>query len=139
MKTAGSNIALIRRAFNLLESGDVEGVEALTGPDYPIDVERCKELTRSVFPDCRITIEDVIASDDKVVTRYTVRGTHQGAGTLPGFGLVKPTGKSVAMEGVVIHRVAGGKIVEGWGSMDMLETMLELGIISPQSGDPSET
>ncbi len=131
MTAAEENIALVRRAFELLERGDVAGVEACTGTHYHIDTKRCSELTHSILPDIRITIEDVIAAGDKVVTRYTVHGTHQGEGTLPGFGIVKPTGKRVAVEGITIHRVADGKIVEGWGSMDMLETLLELGIVSP--------
>jgi predicted ester cyclase len=36
-------------------------------------------LAFSAFPDAQITIEDVIAEGDKVVSRWTVRGTHRGA------------------------------------------------------------
>ena len=131
MTTTEANIALVRRAFELLESGDIEGVVACTSPPYHIEYERCYELTHSVLPDIRITLEDVIALGDKVVTRYSIHGTHQGEGTLPGFGIIKPTGKNVAVEGITIHRVADGKIVEGWGCVDMLEALLELGIVSP--------
>ena len=132
MAAVDENVALVRRAFALLEKGNVDGVRDLVGPEYIIHETFCDELTKSALSDCRITLEDIIAVDDKVVTRYRVHGTHNEPGTLPGFGLVRPTGRRVEVEGIVIHRIADGKIAEGWGCVDALETMLELGIVSPQ-------
>jgi predicted ester cyclase len=132
MTTVEENITLVRRAFALLEKGNVDGVRNLVGPEYVIHQTFCDELTKSALSDCQITLEDVIAVDDKVVTRYRLHGTHNGPGTLPGFGPVRPTGRRVEVEGIVIHRIAEGKIAEGWGCVDALETMLELGIITPQ-------
>lgn len=131
MTATEDNIALVRHAFALLEQGDVDGVRSLVGPGYRIHETFCDELTKSALPDCHIELEDVIATDDKVVTRYTIHGTHSGPGTLPGFGYVRPTGRRVELEGIVIHRIANGKIAEGWGCVDSLETMLELGLVRP--------
>ena len=59
-----------------------------------------------------------------MVTRYTVRATHQGE-----FGGIPPTGKQIEMKGIWIHRLAGGKIVEGrqWGLADVLGVYRQLG------------
>jgi predicted ester cyclase len=132
MTTVEENVALIRRAFAQLERGDIDGVRALTGPEYVIHPTFCDELTKSALSNFRIMLEDVIAVDDKVVTRYTIHGTHDGSLTLPGFGLIRPTGRQVAVEGIVIHRIVDGQIAEGWGCVDALEAMLELRIITPQ-------
>jgi predicted ester cyclase len=132
MTTVDENIEIVRQAFKHLESGDIEQVKALTGPEYRIFTEHCAQLTNTVLSNCRITLEDTVAQDDKVVTRYTVRGTHTGDGDLTGFGFVPATGRQVAAEGLVIHRLEDGKIVEGWGSMDLLETMMDLGVIKPR-------
>src|SRR5713101_3260858 len=71
----------------------------------------------------RFTIEEMIAEGDKVVVRWTARGTHQGA-----FRGIPPTGKQVTITGVEIHRVVGGKIVEGWRKWDRMDVMQQLGV-----------
>jgi len=81
-------------------------------------------MTRTAFPDFHSTLEDMIAEGDKVVERFTVRGTHKGE-----FMGIAPTGKQVEVEGIAIHRLAGGKIVEDWFSMDMLGMMQQLGVV----------
>lgn len=130
MVSTDKNLSLVRHAFAELERGNVDALrDEITGPDYRIHETFCDELTKSALSDCRITLEDMIATGDKVVTRYTVRGEHVGEGTLPGVGLIKPSGRHVEIEGIVIHRIAHGQIVEGWGCVDSLQTMLDLGIV----------
>jgi steroid delta-isomerase-like uncharacterized protein len=80
--------------------------------------------THSAFPDFHSTLEDMFAEGDKVVQRFTARGTHQGE-----FMGIAPTGKQVTITGIGIHRIKDDKIVEGWTSMDMLGMMQQLGII----------
>ena len=86
---------------------------------------------RSAFPDLRITQDDVIAEGDKVVTRFTAHGTHQGE--LQG---IAPTGKPVTVTGIETMRVSGGKIVEGWVEFDQLGMLQQLGVI-PAPGQTS--
>ncbi len=81
-------------------------------------------MAHSAFPDFHSTLEDMIAEGDKVVQRFTVRGTHKGEWM--GIAL---TGKQIEMGGIAVHRLAGGKIVEDWTSMDMLGMMQQLGVI----------
>ena len=73
-------------------------------------------------------VEDVIAEGDKVVTRYTIRGTHQGE--TEEFG--PPTGKEVELEGITIHRIEDGKIVEEWERYDNLRMLQQLGLAPEQ-------
>lgn len=73
-------------------------------------VKREYVMFRQAFPDLSITIEDLIAAEDKVVVRSMMKATHQE--TFPG---VEPAGKSIAVEEISIYRIAQGKIVERWG------------------------
>jgi steroid delta-isomerase-like uncharacterized protein len=84
---------------------------------------------RAAFPDLEFTVEDLIAEGDKVVVRWTNRGTHRGA--LMGL---PPTGRRVEGTGMWIHRIAGGKIVEEWGQSDVLGLLQQLGAIPGPGG-----
>ena len=78
----------------------------------------------TAFPDVHFTIEDQVAEADKVVTRWTWRGTHQGP-----FQGIPPTGKHVMVTGVGINRFANGKVVENWTNMDILGLLQQLGVV----------
>ena len=67
------------------------------------------QAMHDAFPDLHLRIEEQIAEDDKVVTRVTFRGTHQGA-----FNGIAPTGRQVEWSGIAIDRIANGKIAEMW-------------------------
>ena len=84
----------------------------------------------AAFPDLHETVEDIFAEGDKVVTRFTMRGTHQGE--LMG---IPPTGKQVTMTGMTIHRIVSGKIVEDWVVADFLGMMQQLGTIPTDRED----
>ena len=88
-------------------------------------------MYRSAFPDIQFTIEDLIAEGDKIVTRYTARGTHRG--DLQG---IPPTGRQVTVTGIIISRFANGKFVEGWLDFDALGMLQQLGVI-PAPGQAS--
>jgi steroid delta-isomerase-like uncharacterized protein len=86
---------------------------------------------RESFPDWHSTFEDLVAEGDRVAERWTGRGTHLGE--LQG---IPPTGKRVEAPGSVFYRIAGGKIVEFRGQLDMMGLMQQLGVIpSPQQAE----
>src|SRR5579859_275636 len=92
--------------------------------------ERHEQLIRqlrSAFPDLHYSVDDVIASGDKVVTRYHFEGTHLGDSL--GF---PPTGKQVGYTGMLIQRFANGKIIEQWTEWNQLSLYQQLGRIAPQ-------
>jgi len=70
----------------------------------------------------------VIAEGEKVVTRWTIRGTHQGE--IEEFG--DPTGKQIEIKGITIHRIEDGKIAEEWERYDNLSVMQQLGLAPEQ-------
>jgi steroid delta-isomerase-like uncharacterized protein len=86
-------------------------------------------MYRAAFPDVHIAIDDLIAAGDKVVTRYTATGTHQGE--LMG---IPATGKKISITGVSIYRFANGQIVEDWAEFDQLGMLTQLGVIPPAGG-----
>jgi serine phosphatase RsbU (regulator of sigma subunit)/predicted ester cyclase len=66
----------------------------------------------ATFSNRRRFIEDQVAEGDKVVTRYTLRATHDRKEIMG----VAPTGREVSYKAIVIHRISGGKIAEEWGA-----------------------
>jgi predicted ester cyclase len=80
------------------------------------------------LPDLNATIGDEIAEGEKVVNRFTLRGTHQGETE----DLGPPTGRQMEQKGKVISRIEGGKIVEEWQAYDNLSVMHQLGLAPEQ-------
>ena len=98
--------------------------------------EQMKEYVgvfHGAFPDFRVTLEDQIAEENKVVNRWTVRGTHRGE-----FQGVAPTGKEVEFTGIHISTInEEGKLQESWENYDAFSLMQQLGAI-PAPGDSEE-
>jgi predicted ester cyclase len=95
---------------------------ALDVPDGPEGVRRLVELYRAAFPDIHFEHEDVTSLGDKVVHRWTFTGTHRGE--IMG---IEPTGRSVAVRGIEVNRIADGKITESWAISDALGMLEQLG------------
>ena len=85
------------------------------------ELERAERTFTQAFPDARYSIEDVVAENDRVVLRITSRGTHRGE-----FEGIAATDRRVEFTGIVIYRIAGDKIVESWGELDLLRLMRQL-------------
>ncbi|MBA2326620.1 MAG: ester cyclase [Actinobacteria bacterium] len=85
-------------------------------------VKACRFLRKS-FPDVNITIEDLVVEGDKVVMRYTERGTLTGRGFLG----IEPEGQAYAKPGTTVYRVADGRLAESWGVEDTLGWFRQLG------------
>jgi len=79
----------------------------------------------NICPDFKFTVEDMIAEGDRVATRWTVHGTHEGT-----FRGIPPTGKQINGKGITIKRIAGGKVVEEWALIDMFGLLQQIGAIS---------
>ncbi len=103
-----------------IEAGEVRGIET---------VKENIVWFRNVFPDLTCTIEDQVAEGEKVVSRYTIRGTHQGEEF---FG-VPASGKRLEMRGIQIDRFEGGKLVEERAEFDLLGALQQLGAV-PETG-----
>jgi steroid delta-isomerase-like uncharacterized protein len=125
-----------RSTYERINAGDIAGfgdlvadnfVEHQGGPGLPPTKEGTLEFFRillAAFPDMRMTVEDLIASEDKTVARVKVTGTHKGE-----FMGVPPTGTRVEMQLIDIMGFDdAGLVCEHWGVADMLSLMQQLGV-----------
>jgi steroid delta-isomerase-like uncharacterized protein len=140
------NKTLVRRSFEeVFNQGNLDAVEEIFASDYvlhdPTSPEEIRgtegmkqyvSMYRTAFPDLQQTIEDQFAEGEKVATRLTGRGTHQGE--LMG---IPPTGNRVEAPGIVINRISSGKIAESWANYDAMGMMQQLGVI-PAPGQSEE-
>jgi steroid delta-isomerase-like uncharacterized protein len=121
-----ANKELSRRFTELFSSGDEALADEVLSPDVVFhgtagdgELRGIEELKRFVaeyrraFPDAVSTVEDQIAEDDKVVTRWRASGTGRG--------------RQFAMDGVTIERIADGRIAEVWVARDELGLLRQLG------------
>lgn len=135
-----SNKATIRRLHDAMGTGDAEillrTIDEAFEPDVfirtplPIratGVDAIKEVFGALlqaYPDLHVSVEDLIAEGDKVVSRNSVTGTHLGE-----YMGLSPTGKSVRYDEIFIFRLVNGRIAETWGVVDVLSQMRQLGVI----------
>jgi predicted ester cyclase len=131
---------LLEQSFN---SGNFELIDQLVAPEAlnhdpalppqmrdlrgPDGLKRVVTMYRAAFPDVRMTVDDVIASGDKVVLRWHSEGTHRGE--LAGLA---PTGVHGSATGISIDRWEGGKIVEAWAEWDNMGLARQLGAAPPE-------
>ncbi len=139
-----NNKAHARRVFEeILTQGNLALIDEVYSADYvghetsgPVhgqeELKQYFMIYRTAFPDAHYTVEDQIAEGDRVVTRWSVRGTHQG----PLLG-IPPTGKPGAVTGIGIARFEGGKIAEVWSEFDALGMFQQIGVI-PTPGQASQ-
>jgi steroid delta-isomerase-like uncharacterized protein len=119
----------------MFSEGNLGLIEQVASPDYRLHTppnpivlgqEGLKQfvtLYRTAFPDLRFTLEEQVVEGDRVVTRWTARGTHSGP--LQG---IPPTGKVVEVTGMTLSRVVEGKMTEAWVNWDMLGLLQQLGV-----------
>ena len=136
--SADDNRAVVRRFIDeVFNQGNLSVAEEVLSPDYihhdpatgeagsGIDgLEELVNYYRQAFPDFQVTVEDQIATEDRVVERWTGRGTHRG--DLKG---TAATGKSIQASGISIHRISGGKIAETWTIFDSASMLRQIGAI----------
>jgi steroid delta-isomerase-like uncharacterized protein len=126
-KIAGANKGLVRRFYkevyvdwNMALVDEVVSPQFTShdwpkgGPTGPQAFRDYYAAIRSALPDARYEVDDLIAEGDRVVVRWRLRGTHMGA-----FRGLAPTGRAIALKGIAIYRVEGGKLMERWVVSDM--------------------
>jgi predicted ester cyclase len=69
-----------------------------------------------VFTDLNVELTDAFEEGDKVVVRWTLRGTWTNP--IPGV-KIKPTGRSINVAGINVYHFAGEQIVEKYGQFDV--------------------
>ena len=128
--------ATVRRFYELISAGDLDGFGALLADDF-VEHEETPGLTPTkdgvlqffrmylaAYPDLRMEPQDVLVDGDKVVARVRAIGTHEGE-----FMGMAPTGKRVEVQLIDIIRLSDdGLAHEHWGVVDMLAMLQQLGV-----------
>jgi serine phosphatase RsbU (regulator of sigma subunit)/predicted ester cyclase len=126
------NKALVRRFLEEQTKGNLDVIDELLSPDFvdrslvPGQGPTREDFKRSIaeildaFSIISFTIEEQIAEGDTVVTKYTERSVIRGEW----FGM-PPTGTEENFQGIYIHRISNGKIIEEWSQANTLHTTLE--------------
>lgn len=136
------NIATLRRIYAVFSTGDLDELDDCVAenvvdhnpdPGQGPGLQGVKDAFtgfRQVVSDLRFEVDEILALDDKVVSRGRMSGTDSG-GLIPGS---PPSGKSFTADHIDIVRFEGGKAAERWGLTDMAAIMMQLGAIP----EPSE-
>lgn len=131
------NEVIVRRFVDeVINRGDDSAMRELVHPKYlhraPNQEIRGRDQLKVFFnayrkglPDLNVSIDDLVASGDKVVISMTLNGTHTG--DLMG---IPATGKPLSVHGMVISRIEDGRIIEEWEILDMLGLVQQLGVVS---------
>jgi len=81
-------------------------------------------MMRSGFPDIQWVLDDLVAEDEQVAARFTMRGTHQGT-----FFGVPATGKSIEVRAMNFYSFTDGRIIEEFGQPDLLSLLQQIGAV----------
>jgi steroid delta-isomerase-like uncharacterized protein len=81
-------------------------------------------MFRAAFPDLKLTIESLVADEERVSLTGKMTGTHKG--TLMG---APPTGRSVSFAYMDMYAMSRGQIVEAWHVEDLAGMMRQLGML----------
>jgi steroid delta-isomerase-like uncharacterized protein len=118
-----------------LNRGDVSAADGVFAPDCVVHITGVPDPFRSVsqwkefvggmlkaFPDLHFTMEDQLIQGDRVAYRWHATGTHNGP-----LGPAPATGKTVAVDGLIVDRVVDGKVQERWEQFDQSLMLQQLG------------
>ena len=138
-----NNEAVIREVLRLINDRNLDEAFKFYAPDYIYHgpggqelrgrgaIRGLWEVFLTGFPDLSATIDDLISEGDKLVLRWTVRGTHTGE-----FLGIAAAGNEITLPVTEVFRLADGQLVEAWDQYDRLHLMQQIGAI-PQ-GVPSQ-
>ena len=118
-----------------LNRGDVDAADRAFQADCVVHITGVAEPFRGVgpwkefvagmlraFPDLHFTMEDQLIQGDRVAFRWRATGTHTGP-----LGPAPATGKRIAIDGLIVDRVVGGKVQERWEQFDQSLMLQQLG------------
>ena len=122
--TARTNKAIIHRYIHELNQRNAAVIDELVAEDFRGTVREGYSRNVTAFPDYVVTIEEMVAEDDKVVLVWTHRGTHLGV-----YEGVPPTGKVIVGRHISIYRIFNNQIIEADGVWDAASIWQQLSLI----------
>jgi len=135
-----SNKMLVRTLFEGADHNDISVIDEVVDDDYvdhnpppfqgpATGAEGARDAFTTagkIFSDWRHEVLDQFAEGDFVITHVVGRGKHTGD-----FMGIPASNNEVSMEGIAIHRVVDGKIVEHWGQVDGVGLLTQMGVLPP--------
>jgi steroid delta-isomerase-like uncharacterized protein len=131
------NIAIVRKFFEVGPSkGDLAAADALLHAEFSLHtplptpgpgIDAMNDVItscRAAFHGLQVTVDDIMAEEDRVTARFTACGRHSG-----NFMGLPPTGKAITITGIEIFRIEDEKIRELWGEVNLMGPMQQLGIL----------
>jgi predicted ester cyclase len=126
--------------------GNVSAMDEFIAPNYvdhpnlpglppgPEGMKQALSYYHSASPELEATIDDILAEGERVALRWSARATHLGE-----WLDVPPTGEHFTMSGITIYRIAEGKAVEGWNSIEVNPTEEEQRWLTEGGGWPGRS
>ncbi|MFI9596451.1 ester cyclase [Nonomuraea sp. NPDC052265] len=105
--------------FHTAEGGALPAVQAQ---------KRVWDVLLRAFPDIHVSVEDLIVTEDKIISRQKVTGTHTGE-----YRGRPATGRAVAYDEIFIARLSDGRITDLWGVVDLYAQLRQLGFVEEQA------
>lgn len=142
---AGAYEAAYRRLMEAVSGGRDDEVDELLAAEFvdhnptpgqppgPTGFKEWMHAARAAFPDLTAMVQDVVAGSDRVAGRVRYRGTHGGT-----FLGLAATGREVDFEAFHFARFRNGKIVEWWGTADLLGALHQIGAGVSWPDDPGQ-
>jgi steroid delta-isomerase-like uncharacterized protein len=98
---------------------DPNASDSLTGPEaYKLIVSRFMKA----FSNLKFEVQDMVCENDKVVASWMISGVHTGE-----YNGLQPTNKKISVEGISIHQIADGKIMDTYSVWDTLGLLKKVG------------
>lgn len=142
---AGAHEATYRRLMEAVGAGRAEEADELLAAEFvdqnpmpgqspgPAGFKEWMRAARAAFPDLTATVEDVVAGNDRIAARVRYRGTHGGT-----FLGIAATSTEVDFEAFHIARFQNSRVVEWWGTADLLGALLQIGAVVVAPDDPQQ-
>lgn len=135
MSDRQTNLDQQERWGEAVTSGNLDALDDILAPDFvdhdPGDYAPTREGVkhffrdfRTAFPDLDIEVEQMHATDEWVIFRYTATGTHRGE-----FMGHAPTGKRFEAPAMQMGKWKDGRCIERWGVTDQSKILDDLGLI----------
>lgn len=139
-----ANKGTVKRFYEeVLNAGNVALLDELAVQDYdehspfpgqPNGIEGLRARVGAILGAFRpvFTLHELVAEGDTVVAYWTNTGTHQGE-----FMGLPPSGKTVTISGIDVHRLRDGRLAEHWHVIEQLQMLQQLGVIPMPQGAPA--
>jgi steroid delta-isomerase-like uncharacterized protein len=125
------NKLVIEKMFAGLNHRELEVLEQLLKDDFvwhgnndqsKKSYQKDVKTLIAAFPDAQWVIEEILGVDDRVIVRWSFRGTQQND-----WEGVPASEKRVTYGGITIFRLRAGQLVEAWNNENLLSFYRQLG------------